>query len=321
MISFKPKTLFQNCHFQTIYPAIISFKNSLKITEKSILIPMPNGDQILTKCNINDKSNKVAFMIHGLEGSSEARYMVQTATRLFNEGFSTVRINLRNCGGTENLSQSLYNAGMSDDLEKVIDSFKNYQWSDIYLIGFSLGANLIGKYAGEKGEKLDPRIKKVILVSPPLDLNKTLLKISKGFNQFYNQHFTKLLKAKYKVKCQVHASIFDKRSLLGIKNLRDFDDKITGPYFGFKNALEYYEWGSSIKYIKNAKVPIYILQAEDDPIVEVSDHHDLSLNSGEFIKIIFTEKGGHVGFWGLGNGCKSAKYWLEESIFQLIHNN
>ena len=145
MNSFKPSRFIQNCHAQTILPSLTSFQNPLKKTEKAILIPMSNGDQIQVKLNLNEQSKKVAFLVHGLEGSSEARYMVQTANRLFQGGFSTVRINLRNCGGTESLSKSLYNAGMSDDLDRVLLFFKNYQWEDIVLIGYSLGANLVGK--------------------------------------------------------------------------------------------------------------------------------------------------------------------------------
>lgn len=319
MISFKPLFLLHNYHFQTIFSSLIKANNSLKKTEQAILIPMPNGDQIQIKLNLSEKTKKVAFMIHGLEGSSEARYMIQTAAKLFAEGFSTVRINLRNCGGTESLSKSLYNAGMSDDLETILNYFKSQIWDEIYLIGFSLGANLVGKYVGEKGLEIDTKIKKVVLISPPLNLNKSLIKMSRGLNWIYNHHFTILLKAKYRKKCLAHPNLFDKNVLQKIKNLRDFDDKITGPYFGFKNALEYYEWGSCIKYIKNANIPIIIVQAKDDPIVDVSDHHELSQNSGDFIKIIFTEKGGHVGFWGYGIGNKKANSWLSQTIFELIN--
>ena len=318
MISFKPLSLLRNCHLQTIVSSILSFKNSLKQTEEIILIPMKDGDRIQTKTNINTQSKKVAFLVHGLEGSSDARYMIQTSSRLFSEGYSTIRINLRNCGGTENLSQSLYNAGMSDDLETVLNFFKSFDFEETYLIGFSLGANLIGKYVGEKGNQIDSKIKRVVLISPPLDLNKTLIRMSKGFNWFYNYHFTYLLKAKYLKKCQAHPHVFDRKILKKIKNLKNFDDLITGPYFGFKDALDYYEWGSSIKYIENVKVPVFILQAKDDPIVDSIDHQELLQSSSEFIKVILTDKGGHVGFYGYGNGNKKANSWLEQTISQLI---
>lgn len=319
MNSFKPSRFMQNCHAQTILPSLISFRNPLKKTEQVVLVPMSNGDQIQVKLNLNGQTKKVVFLVHGLEGSSEARYMVQTAIRLFQEGYSTVRINLRNCGGTESLAKSLYNAGMSDDLDRVLHFFKNYQWDEIVLIGFSLGANLVGKYVGEKGLDVDPQIKKIILVSPPLDLNKTLLKMSQGLNWFYNHHFTYLLKAKYKIKCKIYPELFNKKILSDIKNLLDFDNKITGPYFGFQDAREYYAWGSSIRYIRNVKIPVYIIQSKDDPIVDASDSQELAKDSHEFIKVILTEKGGHVGFWGYGNGCQKAPSWLSHTILQLIH--
>lgn len=318
MIIFKPLGVMQNGHLQTILPSILPFRNSLKISEEVIQIPMTNGDILQTKANFNLLSKKVAFLVHGLEGSSEARYMIQTAAKLNQEGYSVIRINLRNCGGTEKLSQSLYNAGMSDDLDAVLNFYQKYHWEEFFLIGFSLGANLVGKYAGEKGHAIDAKIKKVILISPPLDLSKTLVKMSQGFSKVYNSHFTKLLKAKYNRKCTYHPHLFDKKILNHIKNLLDFDNLITGPYFGFKDAQEYYEWGSSIKYIQNSQVPIYILQSLDDPIVDTSDHKDLLNAKNKNIKITITEKGGHVGFWGYGNGNQKANSWMSQTILQLI---
>lgn len=318
MIIFKPLGVMQNGHLQTILPSILPFNNSLKTTEEIIQIPMSNGDIIQTKVNFCSQGKKAAFLVHGLEGSSEARYMVQTAYKLNQEGYTVVRINLRNCGGTEKLSQSLYNAGMSDDLDAIIKFYQKYKWDEFFLIGFSLGANLVGKYTGEKGNAIDGKIKKVILISPPLDLGKTLVKMSRGFSQVYNSHFTKLLKAKYNRKCAYHPHVFDKKILNRIKNLLDFDNLITGPYFGFKNAQEYYDWGSSIKYIQNSQVPVYILQAMDDPIVDASDHQELLKKDNKNLRIILTEKGGHVGFWGYGNGNQKANSWLSQTILQLI---
>ena len=209
---------------------------------------------------------------------------------------------------------------MSDDLESILTYFEVYQWEEIFLIGFSLGGNLIGKFIGEKGKDIDSKIKKVILVSAPLDLNKSMIKMSKGFNWFYNYHFTYLLKIKFRKKCQAHPHVFDKKAIKNIKNLREFDDKITGPYFGFKDAMTYYEWGSCINYIQNSRVPIFIIQAIDDPIVDVSLHQDLTKHVSSFITTILTEKGGHVGFFGYGNGCKNAHGWLSHTICNLIDN-
>ena len=138
--------------------------------------------------------------MHGLEGSSDARYMIKKKKKLFAEGYTTIRINLRNCGGTEKLSKSLYNAGMSDDLDEVITFFKNYQWQEITLIGFSLGGNLVGKFVGERENRIASNIKKAILICPPLDLYSTILQFKKGLNWLYDSHFTTLLKAKYKKK-------------------------------------------------------------------------------------------------------------------------
>ena len=55
------------------------------------------------------------LLIHGLGGSAESCYMVETARLALRAGWLVARLNLRNCGGTENLSSTLAHAGQSED--------------------------------------------------------------------------------------------------------------------------------------------------------------------------------------------------------------
>jgi predicted alpha/beta-fold hydrolase len=318
LVAFKPIVVLRNNHLQTIIPSLLPISNSLKKNEEIIVIPLKDGDQIQVKCNWNQITKKVVYLVHGLEGSSDARYMIQVSQKLFAEGYTTIRINLRNCGGTEKLSKSLYNAGMSDDLDEVITFFKNYQWQEITLIGFSLGGNLVGKFVGERENRIASNIKKAILICPPLDLYSTILQFKKGLNWLYDSHFTTLLKAKYKKKCIDHPDLYDDLKLQKIKSLYSFDDLITGPHFGFKNGLAYYEWASSQQYLNLTSIPITIIQSLDDPIIDASVCEKFSLTCNKHIKVLLYKKGGHVGFYGYDNHCSKAAQWLSQQIYSLI---
>lgn len=302
-------------------PSFFPVANTLKVNEEKINIPLKDGDQIQVKCNWNQITKKVVYLVHGLEGSSESRYMIQVSRKLYSEGYTTIRINLRNCGGTENLSKSLYNAGMSVDLDEVISFFNGYQWKEIILIGFSLGGNLVGKYVGEKSNKIAGNIRKAVLICPPLDLFSTILQFKKGLNRLYDSHFTFLLKAKYKKKCRDHPDIYDPLQLSKVKNLYSFDDLITAPHFGFKNGLAYYQWASCQQYLNDSSIPVTIIQALDDPIIDAAICEKFRIIASKQIKVLTFKNGGHVGFYGFGNNSTVASKWLSEQIYFIIQNS
>ena len=90
--------------------------------------------------------------MHGLEGSSDSQYVVGNANKLWRAGCNIVRMNMRNCGGTEALSPTLYHSGLSNDVLAVMHFFvEQYGLQSISLIGYSMGGNLVLKLAGELG--------------------------------------------------------------------------------------------------------------------------------------------------------------------------
>ena len=73
--------------------------------------------RVLAHCNWQPdrKAAPTLLVLHGLEGSSEAHYMRGLADKAFARGFNVVRLNQRNCGGTEHLSDGLYHSGLTRD--------------------------------------------------------------------------------------------------------------------------------------------------------------------------------------------------------------
>ena len=100
-------------------------------------------------------SRHTVVLVHGLEGSAEASYVLGTASKAFDAGFNVVRLNVRNCGGTEHLTPHLYHSGLTSDLAFVVQELGDdtNRTSSLTLIGFSMGGNQILKLGGEWGHR------------------------------------------------------------------------------------------------------------------------------------------------------------------------
>ena len=83
--------------------------------------------RVLAHCNWQPdrKSAATLLALHGLEGSSEAHYMRGLADKAYAAGFNVVRLNQRNCGGTEHLSRGLYHSGLTADPRSVLTELRD----------------------------------------------------------------------------------------------------------------------------------------------------------------------------------------------------
>jgi uncharacterized protein len=108
------------------------------------------GIQLLAHCHWQPEpvSRPALVIVHGLEGSSESRYVAGTAEKAWVAGFNVVRMNQRNCGGTEALAPTLYNSGLSGDYRAVVRELAEHDGlREVFLSGFSMGGNLVLKAA------------------------------------------------------------------------------------------------------------------------------------------------------------------------------
>ena len=123
--------------------------------------------KVMAQCRWQTDRQKHATVViwHGMEGSTSSIYMIATADKAFRAGFNVVRVNYRNCGGTEHLTPTLYHGGLSDDLRVVVNQLiENDGLMRIFLLGFSLGGNMVLKLAGEYGEDAPSEVVAVCVV-------------------------------------------------------------------------------------------------------------------------------------------------------------
>ena len=143
---------FINKHLHTVYPTL--FRKGEDPNYERQRLSLSDGDFVDIDWLRSD-SNKLVILCHGLEGSSKAQYMRGMAKALSSYGFDVVALNFRGCSGEPNKKPSSYHSGLTSDLDDLLSYVRNsFSYSQIHLLGFSLGGNVILKYLGERGSKL-----------------------------------------------------------------------------------------------------------------------------------------------------------------------
>src|SRR6266480_6586585 len=152
---FVPHRVFQSGDTQTLAAYLWPLRPRDRVGDEERFFHVEPDSQVLARFRWQPDRTEhpTLVMWHGMEGSTASAYMVSTADKAFRAGFNVVRVNCRNCGGTEHLSPTLYHGGLTDDLRVVIDALvKTDRLSRVFVAGFSLGGNMVLKLAGEYGD-------------------------------------------------------------------------------------------------------------------------------------------------------------------------
>lgn len=306
--TYKAPLFLGNNHVQTILPTL--FRKVKGVNYERERIDTPDGDFIdIDISPVN--SDRAIVLSHGLEGDSGRHYM-KGMIRAFNRrGWDGAAFNFRGCSGEPNRNAVTYHSGKTEDLHAVVQHLiRTKKYKSIVIAGFSLGANLTLKYAGERGKEILPQIKCAVGISAPCDLISSSVEIHKPKNYIYSKRFLMTLIEKMKEK-EHHFPEGISRDYSLIKTLGDFDNTFTAPLNGFKDAMDYWGRCSSRKYIADTAIPTLILNAKDDPILGPGcfPYEEAEGNSNLFLEV--TEKGGHMGFITFG---RNGEFWHETRV-------
>jgi predicted alpha/beta-fold hydrolase len=314
---FEPHRLLRNGHAMTIAAAFVRRKFDLPQAEERLFQVEPES-RILGRCHWQPGKRRdvpVLVIVHGLEGSSDSNYVRGIAEKAYRLGLHAVRLNQRNCGGTEALTPTLYNSGMSGDYRAVLEELSNGDgFEQIFFAGYSMGGNLVTKMAGEYGDAVPKALRGVCVVCPAMDLGACADALERRDNFFYQRHFVKGLMARYARKAKLFPERYPHNGPGAVRSVRQFDDEITAPHFGYRDAQDYYDAVGAKKVVAQVRVPMLMLTAQDDPFVpyELFLRADPAQNSA--IKFIAPEHGGHCGF--ISNRSGAERFWAEQRIVE-----
>jgi uncharacterized protein len=244
------------------------------------------------------QTRPTVLVIHGLEGSADAAYVLGTASKAFAAGFNVLRFNVRNCGGTLHLTPTLYHSGLTTDLHHVTrELIEGDGLPQLFLIGFSMGGNQSLKFAGELGEDAPSQLRGIVAISPPIDLEQCSRAIMRRENLIYELRFLLSLRRTLRAKNKHFPDAFDLTRLRGVRHLWDWDEAFQH-HNGFAGARGYYQHASSLPYLPHLRVPTAIITAQDDPFIPYVSFTDERLRDNPHIHLVSPRYGGHVAFCG-----------------------
>jgi uncharacterized protein len=329
---FRPRRFLTNGHLQTIAGNYLGRVNDLPAPEDQLVEVSPAtanqiASQVLCHCHWQPEEVRperpTAIIVHGLEGSSDSQYVVGNSNKLWRAGCNIVRMNMRNCGGTEALSSTLYHSGLSNDVLVVMNFFvAQYGLRSMSLIGYSMGGNLVLKLAGELGTTAPPALRSVIGVSPAVDLDASADALHLPVNRLYELKFLHNLLNRYRRKAMLFPRAYDRNRATGIRSLREFDDRITALYSGFSSAQDYYDRAAAARVVDRIAVPTLVLHALDDPFVRLTSESRDKLNANPKITLLESERGGHCAFLAQPDETSGYDgYWAEHTLLRFLLAN
>ena len=313
-LDFKP--LIKSAYFQTVVSTALDLERELPAKTHYVLLP----DHDLLAMEISTplawkETDPTIILVHGLCGSHKSPYMKRISRKCLKKGIQSVRINLRGCGSGEGLSRGIYHSGCSHDIHQAIKDLKRlFPRSPFILGGFSLGANVVLKLAGELGSNASKYLTAVFAISPPVNLLSSARLFMDPRNHIYTKYFMRSLLNYVNV---IHNRFGDlpPHNLPEDITLHEFDELYIAPRANFASALDYYDQCSSKKFVKDIQVPTKILFAKDDPIISHGELDYIDLPS--HVDVYKTTYGGHIGYMGL-NIFREFR-WLDRVVLDWIN--
>jgi len=318
---FRPAWWASNRHLQTVWGTL--FRGKVRLPElEHCRLELDDGDFVDLNMHLQQSTTgdqgpgKTVLLLHGLEGSIDSSYIQGMLARMIDDGLQVVVMHFRGCSGESNRLLRSYHSGVSDDLNRVLLLLAERGVQVDYLVGFSLGGNVLLKWLGENWPKMS--VKAAVAISVPLKLDECANAIGKGFSRLYAYRLLKTLKAKTLEK----KKLFDgqvpisNREILKLNSFWAFDQQVTAPLHGFEGACDYYNKVSSGQYLKSIGIPTLIIHSRDDPFMNhkvIPAPHELSPK----VEFELSDNGGHVGFVK-GRWPWQAEYYLEERVSEFL---
>ncbi|HUO59368.1 MAG TPA: alpha/beta fold hydrolase [Candidatus Acidoferrales bacterium] len=315
---FVPRRGLRNGHLQTFAGNFMKRPNLLPEPEERLFSVEPEV-QVLCHCHWQpERSQRLTVLIvHGLEGSSQSQYVLGLGYKAWQRGCNVVRMNVRNCGGTEHLGPTLYTSGLSGDLQAVIHTLiEQDNLKRIALVGYSMGGNQVLKAMGEWSAQAPKELIGAAAVSPSADLSACADAVHRRSNRAYEWWFVWPLRARMRRKAELFPGRYDLTHLGRARSVREFDDLFTAPYMGYKNAEDYYSQCSSSRVLDRIARPTLVIHALDDPFVVLLPETERKLRDNPSITYLRCAHGGHCAFLAAPNGYDGR--WAEQQVVNFL---
>lgn len=297
-------------HLQTIYPALL-LRGPAPVYRREVW-DTPDGDFVEVDWLDGPEDAPLVVLFHGLEGCSRSAYASSLMRELQRVGWRGVVPHFRGCGGKPNRLPRAYHSGDAAEIGWMLAEVARRSGTPSLLAaGVSLGGNALLKWLAAQGEGARALVRRAASVSAPVDLRRAGDGLALGFNRVYTRHFLRSLKRKSFAKLAAFPSLYD-RGLLGrARTLRQFDDLVTAPLHGFRDADDYWSRASSASELHRIRVPTLIVHGDNDPFLP-GRYLPLSSQVSPQVGLEITHGGGHAGF--LTGPFPGRLHWLPRRL-------
>jgi hypothetical protein len=115
---------------------------------------------------------------------------------------------------------------------------------------------------------------------------------------------------------------FDPQIAAGIASLREFDDRITALYSGFRSADDYYHRAAAARVLDRIAVPTLLLHSCDDPFIRFTPETLALIQANPHITFLETTQGGHCAFLAKPDASTGDDgYWAEQTAMRFIEKH
>ena len=296
---FRAARWLPNGHLQTIYAATLA-PSSPPPALRRARWQTPDDDFIdldWLQPLARDSQSPLVVLFHGLEGGSDSHYARTLMRAVSTLDWHGVIVHFRGCSGEPNRLARAYHSGDSAEIEWILRRLRaQHPDGPLFALGVSLGGNVLLKWLGEYAATSAATVNAAAAVSAPIDLLAAGNALDQGFNRaVYTRNFLRTLKAKSFAKLDRFPGLFARMSVAHATTLRAFDDAVTAPLHGFRDAEDYWRRASSKPWLAHIRVPTLILNALDDPFLPsraLPQAHEVS----HAVRLEYPAQGGHVGF-------------------------
>ena len=314
MTPFSPARGLANPHLQTIVPRFLRRKALFEPVWQTLVLEDGDFVDLAWSEDWQQESatqKPIFILFHGLEGSFESPYANGLMKAFADKGWLSVMMHFRGCSGRPNRLAKAYHSGEVGDARFFLEHINQlFPQQKKVAIGISLGGNMLVNYLAHYRD--DPIIDAATVVSAPLDLAACSKKIEQGFSRVYRRYLLGSLKSNaLKKKDSLRDALgISTQAIKGLRTLYGFDDTITAPLHGFRDAADYYSRCSGIRVLNQVTVPLQVIHSRDDPFMTREVIPEFKLNDNIHYRLLHS--GGHVGF--LTGSIRKPKFWLEDAM-------
>jgi predicted alpha/beta-fold hydrolase len=314
---FDPHWLTAGGHRQTLLGLL--HRRPLRWTPPTEDLAVEVGDdaRLLLRASWQPGPRPALVLVHGIVGCDSSAYGLATGRHAWDRGWHVVRLNLRGAGDSLRLCASLSHAGQEADLTAALRAVAE-RAPRLAVAGFSIGGSLVLSALGRHAANLPAGLFGAAAVSPPMDLAAVARALEAPANGLYRSWFVRSLRASYRDRQRLRPDLYEAGRERGVRTVWEFDERITAPYSGYRDAADYYARASPGPVLPAIDRPVLVLAAQDDPIVPADSLTRWALPRSGVVRRELPATGGHVGF--VGRTRAPGRFWAAERVVRFLED-